>query len=95
MLCSNTYIWNMFCRKKNHDEILEDFYGLLSIEPSTFLHYTEGLALIEIPDSRVGVFKIARCQEEAINNPTQLVRNAVEIDVAERGPFLISVDILF
>ena len=34
--------------------MLEDFYGLLSIEPSTFLHYTNGrvanLVMIETPD---------------------------------------------
>ena len=83
-------IYNKFCRKKNQDKMLEDFYGLLPIKPSTFLDCTDGnvanLVMIEIPDRLVGFFKIARSREEASNYPTQSVKSAVEIDAAERGP---------
>ena len=34
----------------------------------------------------MGFFKIARSREEASNYPTQLVKSAVKIDAAERGP---------
>jgi hypothetical protein len=30
-------IYSKFCRKKNQNKMLEDFYGLLSIDPTTFL----------------------------------------------------------
>ena len=31
-------IYNLFCRKKNQDVLLEEFYGLLPINASTFLN---------------------------------------------------------
>ena len=82
-------IYNKFCRKKNQDKMLEDFYGLLPINPSTFLHCTDAnvanLIMIEIPDRLVGFFKIARSRQ-ASDNSSQEVTNAVEIDPSERGP---------
>ena len=83
-------IYNQFCRKKNQDKMLEDFYGLLPIDPNVFLHCTDGnvanLIMIEIPDRLVGFFKVARSRQEASNNPTQSVNSVVEIDPSERGP---------
>lgn len=83
-------IYNKSCRKKNQDKMLEDFYGLLPINPSTFLHCTDGnvanLIMIEIPDRLVGFFKIANSREEARNNPTQPESKTIELDPSERGP---------
>ena len=67
-------IYHKFCRKKNQDKMLEDFYRLLPINPSTFLHCTDAnvanLIMIEIPDRLVRFFKIARSQQ-ASNNSSQ------------------------
>ena len=64
-------IYNKFCHKKNQDKMLEDFYGLLPINPSTFLHCTDAnvanLIMIEIPDRLVGFFKIARSRQASNN----------------------------
>ncbi len=83
-------IYNQFCRKKNQDKMLEDFYGLLPINPNAFLNCTDGkvanLIMIEIPDRLVGFFKVARSREEASSNPTPSLNSAVEIDPSERGP---------
>lgn len=72
--------------------MLEDFYGLLPIDPTTFLHCTDGnvanLIMIEIPDRLVGYFKIANSREEARNNPTQpeAESKTIELNPSERGP---------
>ena len=85
-------IYNNFCRKKNQDKMLEDFYGLLPIDPTTFLHCTDGnvanLIMIEIPDRLVGYFKISNSREEARNNPTQpeAESKTIELNPSERGP---------
>lgn len=85
-------IYEKFCRKKNQDKLLEEFYGLLPITPSTFLHCMDAnvanLIMIEIPDRLVGFFKIAQSREEAKNNPTQTTSSATdfELDPSEQGP---------
>ena len=78
--------------------MLEDFYGLLPINPNTFLNCTDrkvaNLIMIEIPDRPVGFFKIAQSREEASSNPTQSLNSTVEIDPLNVVAFLILQDIL-
>lgn len=61
-------IYEKFCRKKNQDKLLEEFYGLLPITPSTFLHCTDAnvanLIMIEIPDRLVGFLKLLNLEKK-------------------------------
>ena len=86
-------IYNLFCRKKNQDVLLEEFYGLLPINASTFLNCPENnvgnLIMIEIPDHLVGFYKISQVQEDAKKTPTSTSSSTktIEISPHERGPF--------
>ena len=87
-------IYNLFCRKKNQDVLLEEFYGLLPINASTFLNCPENnvgnLIMIEIPDHLVGFYKISQVQEDAKKNPISTNSSStktIEISLHKRGPF--------
>ena len=85
-------IHEKFCRKQNQDKLLEEFYWLLPITRSTFLHYTDAtvanLIIDEISDHLVGFFKIAQFREGAKNNLTKTSSSATdfELDPSEQGP---------
>ena len=77
-------LYNKFCRKKNQDKLLEEFYGLTP-NASKYLNCPDlnaaNIIMIEIPDRLVGFFKI-----EARAKPTMTTTSDLKLDPSERGP---------
>ena len=79
-------LYNKFCRKKNQDKLLEDFYALIS-NANRYLNCPDSNAatiiMIEIPDRLAGFFKV--CQNRG-KSCTTVASNDLKIDPSERGP---------
>jgi hypothetical protein len=80
-------LYNKFCRKKNQDKLLEEFYGL-TLDSSKYLNCPDSNAaniiMIEIPDRLVGFYKIqARSGDKSTETTTA---SDFKLDPSERGP---------
>ena len=80
-------LYEVFCRKKNQDKLLEEFYGLI-LDASKYLNCPDANAaciiMIEIPDRLAGYFKLRRIREQSEIKPT--VTSDIKPDPSERGP---------
>ena len=80
-------LYEVFCRKKNQNKLLEEFYGLI-LDASKYLNCPDANAaciiMIEIPDRLAGYFKLRRIREQSEIRPT--VTSDIKLDPSERGP---------
>ena len=83
-------LYTKFCRKKNHDKLLEQFYSLLP-NASKYLNCTNSNAaniiMIELPDHLVGHYKLGQERgrgesEQAKTKPT----GDIKLDPRENDP---------
>ena len=85
LLTAVSPIYNKFCRKKNQDRLLEDFYALIprSCELLNCPDYRlTNLVMIHLPDRLVGCYNVNRVRDRG--EPS--VAEVVSIDPAEHGP---------
>ena len=78
-------LYTKFCRKKNQDKLLEEFYGLM-LNSSTLLNCNDSrvanLVMIHIPDHLVGFCNVGRVAEK----PLESTSADYEIQPSEHGP---------
>ena len=77
-------LYEKFCRKKNQDRLLEEFYGLI-LDASTYLNcphsHADNVIMIEIPDRLVAFFKLCQNRDEARTTTAC----DLKLDPVERG----------
>ena len=78
-------LYTKFCRKKNQDKLLEEFYGFM-LNSSTLLNCNDSrvanLVMIHIPDHLVGFCNVGRVAEK----PLESTSADYEIQPSEHGP---------
>ena len=78
-------LYEKFCRKKNQDKLLVEFYGLI-LDASKYLNcpnsHAANVIMIEIPDRLAAFFKLCQNREET---KTTTACN-LKLDPSERGP---------
>ena len=79
-------LYDKFCRKKNQDKLLEEFYGLIP-NANKYLNCPDSNAatiiMIEIPDRLAGFFKVCQNREKVCATTAS---SDLKIDPSEQGP---------